>query len=89
MYEKPRVSIAVAGNVRVGNTINMLTNWQLIEYTTSQNFERRAFDFTNSIMVVPGAIGAFRKRAVMEVGAFALDTLAEDCDLTLRLLRAG
>jgi peptidoglycan-N-acetylglucosamine deacetylase len=80
---------AVAGNVRVGNTINLLTNWQLIEYTTSQNFDRRAFDRTNSIMVVPGAIGTFRKSAVLEVGAFAVDTLAEDCDLTLRLLRAG
>ena len=88
-YFQDEKVVAVAGNVRVGNTINLLTNWQLIEYTTSQNFERRAFDFTNSIMVVPGAIGAFRKRAVMEVGAFALDTLAEDCDLTLRLLRAG
>jgi len=80
---------AVAGNVRVGNTVNLLTNWQSIEYTTSQNFDRRAFDNVNSIMVVPGAIGAFRKSAVLEVGAFALDTLAEDCDLTLRLLRAG
>jgi peptidoglycan-N-acetylglucosamine deacetylase len=80
---------AVAGNVRVGNTVNMLTNWQSIEYTTSQNFERRAFDYVNSILVVPGAIGAFRKSAVAEVGPFAVDTLAEDCDLTLRLLRAG
>jgi peptidoglycan-N-acetylglucosamine deacetylase len=80
---------AVAGNVRVGNTVNLLTNWQSIEYTTSQNFDRLAFDAVNSIMVVPGAIGAFRKSAVIGVGAFAVDTLAEDCDLTLRLLRAG
>jgi cellulose synthase/poly-beta-1,6-N-acetylglucosamine synthase-like glycosyltransferase len=38
---------------------------------------------------VPGAIGAFRKSAVIEVGKFSTDTLAEDCDLTIRLLRAG
>jgi cellulose synthase/poly-beta-1,6-N-acetylglucosamine synthase-like glycosyltransferase/peptidoglycan/xylan/chitin deacetylase (PgdA/CDA1 family)/spore germination protein YaaH len=81
--------VAVAGNVQVGNTVNLLTNWQSIEYISSQNFDRRAFDYINSIMVVPGAIGAFRKSAVIEVGAFAIDTLAEDCDLTLRLLRAG
>ncbi|MDP4208898.1 MAG: glycosyltransferase [Bacteroidota bacterium] len=80
---------AVAGNVKVGNKVNLLTNWQSIEYTTSQNFDRLAFDYVNSIMVVPGAIGAFRKSAMLEVGAFTTDTLAEDCDLTLRFLRAG
>ena len=80
---------AVAGNVKVGNTINWITTWQSIEYITSQNFDRRAFGLLNCITVVPGAIGAFRKSAVIEVGKFSTDTLAEDCDLTIRLLRAG
>ena len=80
---------AVAGNVRVGNTLNMLTNWQSIEYTTSQNFDRRAYDAVNAILVVPGAIGAFRKTAMVDIDGFTTDTLAEDCDLTLRMLRAG
>ncbi|MEI8271917.1 MAG: glycosyltransferase [Paludibacter sp.] len=80
---------AVAGNVRVGNTVNLLTNWQSIEYTTSQNFDRRAYDAVNAILVVPGAIGAFRKTAMEVIGGFTTDTLAEDCDLTLRMLRSG
>lgn len=80
---------AVAGNVKVGNKINTLTRWQAIEYTTSQNFDRLAFDYLNCITVIPGAIGAFRGEALVEVGGFKTDTLAEDCDLTLRLLRAG
>ena len=80
---------AVAGNVKVGNEINMITRWQSIEYITAQNFDRRAFDLLNCITVVPGAIGAFRKDAIVEAGLFATDTLAEDCDLTMRLLRAG
>jgi cellulose synthase/poly-beta-1,6-N-acetylglucosamine synthase-like glycosyltransferase/peptidoglycan/xylan/chitin deacetylase (PgdA/CDA1 family)/spore germination protein YaaH len=80
---------AVAGNVRVANTINMITHWQSIEYTTSQNFDRRAFDYVNSILVVPGAIGAFRKEALEAIQGFTTDTLAEDCDLTLRILRCG
>ncbi len=66
-----------------------MTRWQSIEYTTSQNFDRMAFDVLNIILVVPGAIGAFRKSAVDGVGGMKTDTLAEDCDLTLRLLRAG
>jgi cellulose synthase/poly-beta-1,6-N-acetylglucosamine synthase-like glycosyltransferase len=48
-----------------------------------------AFDVLNGIMVVPGAIGMFCKKYVLEVGLFSTDTLAEDCDLTLRLLVAG
>lgn len=87
-FNDPQVA-AVAGNVKVGNRINLLTRWQSIEYITSQNFDRRAFDSLNAIMVVPGAIGAFRRDAVMKAGMFTTDTLAEDCDLTLRLLCSG
>ena len=80
---------AVAGNVKVGNEINMISKWQSIEYITSQNFDRRAFDLLNCITVVPGAIGAFRKSAIEESGGFTTDTLAEDCDLTMRILKKG
>lgn len=78
---------AVAGNVKVGNAVNLLTQWQKMEYTTSQNFERRALDTVNAILVVPGAIGAFRKSALDQIKGFTTDTLAEDCDLTVRLHR--
>ena len=78
---------AVAGNVKVGNTVNLLTRWQSVEYISSQNFDRKAFAYLNAITVVPGAIGAFRKTAIEEAGGFTTDTLAEDCDLTIRMLR--
>jgi len=80
---------AVAGTVKVGNAKNMITNFQSIEYITAQNMDRRAFDLINSITVVPGAIGAFRKSAIFKAGGFTYDTLAEDCDLTMRILKAG
>ena len=80
---------AVAGNVKVGNQVNLLTRWQSIEYISSQNFDRKAFSYLNAITVVPGAIGAFRKKAIEEAGGFTTDTLAEDCDLTIRILRCG
>ena len=89
MFDEEETVAAVAGNAKVGNEVNILTKWQAIEYITSQNFDRRAFDLLNAIAVVPGAIGAFRKSAVMEVGGFTSDTLAEDCDITLKLLKAG
>ncbi|HTO72781.1 MAG TPA: glycosyltransferase [Gemmatimonadales bacterium] len=84
----PRVG-AVAGNAKVGNRINLVTRWQAIEYVTSQNLDRRAFALLNCITVVPGAIGAWRRQLVREAGGFSDQTLAEDQDLTMTLLRQG
>jgi peptidoglycan-N-acetylglucosamine deacetylase len=80
---------AVAGNAKVGNRINLVTRWQALEYITSQNMDRRAFVSLNCITVVPGAVGAWRKDLLLEVGGFQSDTLAEDQDLTLRVRRLG
>ena len=80
---------AVAGSVIVGNEVNILTKWQSIEYITSQNFDRKGFAYLNAITVIPGAIGAFKKDALIEAGGFTTDTLAEDCDITMRIIKAG
>jgi cellulose synthase/poly-beta-1,6-N-acetylglucosamine synthase-like glycosyltransferase/peptidoglycan/xylan/chitin deacetylase (PgdA/CDA1 family)/spore germination protein YaaH len=87
-FEDPQVA-AVAGNAKVGNRINLLTRWQALEYITSQNLERRALATLGCITVVPGAIGAWRREVVLRLGGFPLDTLAEDQDLTIGLLKAG
>src|SRR5216110_1560877 len=80
---------AVAGNAKVGNRVNLWTRWQALEYITSQNFERRALNTMGAVSVVPGAIGAWRVSVVREAGAFHTDTVAEDADLTMALLRRG
>ncbi len=80
---------AVAGNARVGNRVNLVTKWQAIEYVTAQNVERRALDRLGAITVVPGAIGAWRRAALDEVGGYPEDTLAEDQDLTIAIQRRG
>ncbi|MGE4093130.1 MAG: glycosyltransferase [Candidatus Binatia bacterium] len=87
-FSAPQVG-AVAGNAKVGNRLNLLTKWQALEYITSQNLDRRAFAALNCISVVPGAVGAWRRLAVGEAGGFTSDTLAEDADLTLAILRRG
>ncbi len=87
-FADPRVA-AVAGNAKVGNRVNRLTRWQALEYVTAQNLERRAWDLCAAVPVVPGAVGAWRRTLVLEEGGFHEDTLAEDTDLTLRLIAAG
>jgi cellulose synthase/poly-beta-1,6-N-acetylglucosamine synthase-like glycosyltransferase len=80
---------AVAGNAKVGNRINLLTRWQALEYVTAQNLERRALGALDCITVVPGAVGAWRRSALVKLGGFPADTLAEDQDLTIALQKAG
>jgi peptidoglycan-N-acetylglucosamine deacetylase len=80
---------ALAGNAKVGNRVNLWTRWQALEYITSQNFERRALDVLGAVSVVPGAIGAWRASAVRKAGGYHTDTVAEDADLTMNLLRNG
>ncbi len=76
---------AVAGAIHVANPGGLLTRFQSLEYVTSQNLDRRALELANGIIVVPGAIGAWRRSAVLAVGGYDTDTLAEDADLTLKL----
>lgn len=87
-FYDPRLG-AVAGNAKVGNRINIVTRWQALEYITSQNMDRRAFASLNCITVVPGAVGAWRRDLLAEIGGFSSDTLAEDQDLTLQIRRLG
>jgi len=87
-FADPRVG-AVAGNVKVINRNRWITRWQALEYITSQNLEKRAFDLLNCIPVVPGAVGAWRTDVLRANGGFSGDTVAEDTDLTLTIRRNG
>lgn len=87
-FADPKVA-AVAGNVKVANRNKWITRWQALEYITSQNLEKRAFDLLNCIPVVPGAAGAWRADVLRDSGGFSGDTVAEDTDLTLTIRRNG
>jgi peptidoglycan-N-acetylglucosamine deacetylase len=80
---------AVCGNVQVGNVHNCITAFQNIEYVTSQNIDRRAFEAVNGISVVPGATSAWKRAKVLDIGGYSHQTLTEDADLTFALLAAG
>jgi len=87
-FANPKIG-AVAGNAKVGNRVNLWTRWQALEYITSQNFERRALDLFDVVMVVPGAIGAWRTAPVRNGGGYHTNTVAEDADLTMNILEQG
>ncbi|MFF3452105.1 bifunctional polysaccharide deacetylase/glycosyltransferase family 2 protein [Streptomyces sp. NPDC002667] len=80
---------AVAGNAKVGNRSTVIGAWQHIEYVMGFNLDRRMYDLLRCMPTIPGAIGAFRRDAVLEAGGMSEDTLAEDTDITIALHRAG
>ncbi|MFG2036720.1 glycosyltransferase [Dactylosporangium sp. NPDC048998] len=80
---------AVAGNVKVGNRKSIVARWQHIEYVIGFNLDRRLYDLLRIMPTVPGAIGAFRRQALRDIGGISHDTLAEDTDVTMALCRSG
>lgn len=80
---------AVSGNAKVVNRGGLLGRWQHIEYVVGFNLDRRLFDLAECMPTVPGAIGAFRREALLRVGGVSDITLAEDTDLTMALCRDG
>ncbi|NEB00113.1 bifunctional polysaccharide deacetylase/glycosyltransferase family 2 protein [Streptomyces sp. SID13726] len=80
---------AVAGNAKVGNRNTVIGAWQHIEYVMGFNLDRRMYDLLRCMPTIPGAIGAFRREAVLQVGGMSEDTLAEDTDITIAMHRAG
>ncbi|CAL9495674.1 bifunctional polysaccharide deacetylase/glycosyltransferase family 2 protein [Streptomyces sp. enrichment culture] len=80
---------AVAGNAKVGNRRTLIGAWQHIEYVMGFNLDRRMYDLLRCMPTIPGAIGGFRREAVLQVGGMSHDTLAEDTDITIALHRAG
>ncbi|MFB6933041.1 bifunctional polysaccharide deacetylase/glycosyltransferase family 2 protein [Streptomyces chartreusis] len=87
-FADPEVG-AVAGNAKVGNRNTVIGAWQHIEYVMGFNLDRRMYDLLRCMPTIPGAIGAFRREAVLEVGGMSEDTLAEDTDITIAMHRAG
>jgi cellulose synthase/poly-beta-1,6-N-acetylglucosamine synthase-like glycosyltransferase/peptidoglycan/xylan/chitin deacetylase (PgdA/CDA1 family) len=80
---------AVSGNTKVGNRRRVLGRWQHIEYVMGFNLDRRLYDVLQCMPTVPGAAGAFRRRALDDIGGISGATLAEDTDTTLAIGRAG
>jgi poly-beta-1,6 N-acetyl-D-glucosamine synthase len=80
---------AVSGNTKVANRGRLIGRWQHIEYVMGFNLDRRLYDVLDCMPTVPGAVGAFRRRALLDIGGISEDTLAEDTDVTIAVNRAG
>ena len=87
-FNEPRIG-AVAGNVKVDNRNNIWTTLQALEYVEGLNMARSAQSLFQLVNIIPGPLGLFRKQAILDAGGYSSDTFAEDCDLTLKIIREG
>ncbi len=87
-FQRPNV-IAVAGKVKVLNPSNFLTKCTALELVLGANLLRPVFSLLGIVMVVPGALGGFRKKSIMQYGLYDKDTVAEDFDITVKIAKGG
>lgn len=87
-FKNPEVG-AVAGNVKVGNRHSLITKMQALEYIEGLNMVRRSQGYFSAVNIIPGPLGLFRRSVLDQVGGYELDTFAEDCDITIKVLIHG
>ena len=65
----------------------MVERFQIVEYYRSFLSGRVSWGATNSMLIVSGAFGVFKKQAVIEVGGYKTNTIGEDMEIVVRLHR--
>lgn len=69
----------------VGLSENVWAKLQTVEYLRAFLAGRMGFDATETLLIISGAFGAFRKQAVIDVGGYAWDCIGEDMELVVHL----
>lgn len=92
-YFEDKNVIAVSGNVRIQSgdhgVKNLLTRLQAYEYLIAMEMGRRYNAILNSLLIISGAFGAFRKEIFTGIGLYDKDTVTEDFDLTVKVRKSG
>jgi cellulose synthase/poly-beta-1,6-N-acetylglucosamine synthase-like glycosyltransferase len=99
--DAPGVTIAAGGVVRVANGCEIhggrvhsvrlprrpLPLMQIVEYLRAFLFGRMGWSTGNSLLVISGAFGLFDKKAAIQAGGYATDSVGEDMELVVRMHR--
>ncbi len=80
--------MAAVGNVKIGNTSHILGTLQYLEFLFSFYF-KKADSLFNTIYIIGGAAGAFRREVFEKIGFYSSHNITEDIDLSVRIQKAG
>ncbi|MEK7093996.1 MAG: glycosyltransferase [Patescibacteria group bacterium] len=86
-FEDSRVMAAV-GNVKIGNSETILGTVQYLEFLFSFYF-KKAESVMNTIYIIGGAAGAFRRKVFEEVGLYNHNNITEDIEFSVRIQDKG
>ncbi len=86
-FADPTIMAAV-GNVKIGNTKTVLGVVQSLEFVFSFYF-KKADSLMNTIYIIGGAAGAFRRNIFDVIGNYNPKNITEDIDLSVRIQNAG
>ncbi|HUC01396.1 MAG TPA: glycosyltransferase [Candidatus Paceibacterota bacterium] len=86
-FVDPKVMAAV-GNVKIGNTGTLIGTIQYLEFLFSFYF-KKADSLMNTIYIIGGAAGAFRREVFEKVGLYDTGHITEDIDFSVRIQAAG
>ena len=93
--------IAAGGSIRIANDCKIkggqvkevklakksLVKMQVVEYLRAFLFGRVGWAAIDSLLIISGAFGVFRKKHVIDAGGYSTNTVGEDMELVLKLNR--
>lgn len=93
--------IAAGGTIRVANDCeidggqikkvklskNHLVRMQVLEYLRAFLFGRVGWASLNSLLIISGAFGVFKRKYLIKAGGYSTNTVGEDMELVLKLNR--
>ena len=65
----------------------IIERFQIVEYYRSFLMGRVFWSASNSLLIVSGAFGLFRKQTVIDVGGYKRNTIGEDMEIVVRIHR--
>ncbi len=85
-FDDPEIG-AVTNLIRVDEKKNLMSKFQHIEYAAS-GMVKKLLSILDALYITPGTLSLVRREAVKKVG-FSADTLTEDMDMALSLIKRG
>ena len=99
--EDPKQVVATGGLIRIANNSKIdkgfmeqpqlpgkdLTRFQVVEYLRAFFTSRIGWGEINSLLIVSGAFGVFKKDIVAKVGGYTAETVGEDMELIIKIHR--
>lgn len=99
--EDPVRTVAVGGTIRIANGCrvengrvieahlprNILALFQVVEYLRAFLMARLGLSQMQTLMIISGAFGLFRRSSALDVGGFSQNTVGEDMELVVKLHR--